>query len=227
MINFTNYFFDNNQRTIRDEVLNSKKDTVILAARQTFKTTTVLAIAIEELLSKKDITIVYVAPRRRQSVYAVSDAFRVLLKYLREEDKPKFEADTSTWVFPTTGSRLEISGFNHNEVEQLRGSRVDRIILDDFCFMNDLSYGIMSVLRPKLNLTNGYFTMISHLPILKNPDFYTIIDKAEKTGRLLTRTIYDCEKYTKEHIDRFAESYGGYDSEDFKRNMLNVRTNDK
>jgi hypothetical protein len=224
----TDFLLDSNQKFLRDQLKNSKRKTHVgVFSRQTGKSYGALGIAIEELLSRKNITVCYVAPRLKQAKKIVKSNFEELLKTCPPDMKPKFDRDSSSYVFPTTGSKLELYGFNAEEIESARGPKAHMIIVDECGFMSDLKYGLKSVLYPKLNSTKGAMVLISTLPRSQGHEYWDIVKQAEFKETLIKRNIYECPRYTQEDIDGFAEEVGGYDSVDFKREYLNIMITDE
>jgi len=224
----TDFLLDSNQKILRDQLKSTKRKThVALFSRQSGKSYGALGIAAEELLTRKNITICYVAPRLKQGKKIVKSTFDELFKSCPQDIKPKFDRDSSTYVFPSTKSKLELYGFNAEEIESARGPKAHMIIVDECGFMNDLKYGLKSVLYPKLNSTKGSMLLISTLPRSQGHEFWSIVKEAEYKETLLNRDIYQCPRYTKEDIDGFAEEVGGYDSVDFKREYLNIMITDE
>lgn len=224
----TDFLLDKNQKDLRDQVKNKKRKThVAVFSRQTGKSYGALGIASELLLSKKNITVCYVAPRLKQGKKIVKASFEELFKSCPHDLKPKFDRDSSSYIFPSTNSKLELYGFNAEEIESARGPKAHMIIVDECGFMNDLKYGLRSVLYPKLNTTRGPMILISTLPKSQGHEYWDIVKKAEFDGVLLKRNIYDCDRYSKEDIDDFADEVGGYDSVDFKREYLNIMITDE
>jgi len=224
----TDFLLDENQKFVRDSIKRRSKGThVIVISRQSGKTYGILGMAVEELINKNNITICYVAPRLKQGKRIVKDTFQQIFKDCPDDMKPRFDRDSSSYLFPSTGSKLELYGFNADEVESARGPRAHMVIVDECGFMNDLKYGIRSVLRPKLNTTRGPMILISTLPKSQGHEYYDFIKKAEFDGTLVKRDIYQCPRYTKEDIDLFADEVGGYESVDFKREYLNIMITDE
>jgi hypothetical protein len=224
----TDFLLDENQKYIRDSIKSRPKGThVIVIARQSGKTYGILGIAAEELITRHNITICYVAPRLKQGKRIVKDTFQQIFRDCPEDMKPRFDRDSSSYIFPSTNSKLELYGFNADEVESARGPRAHMVIVDECGFMNELKYGIRSVLRPKLNTTKGPMILISTLPKSQGHEYYDFIKKAEFDETLVKRDIYQCPRYTKEDIDMFADEVGGYDSVDFKREYLNIMITDE
>jgi len=150
-----------------------------------------------------------------------------ILKSCPQDLKPKFDRDSSSYVFPSTKSKLELYGFNAEEIESARGPKAHMIIVDECGFMSGLKYGLRSVLYPKLNTTRGPMVLVSTLPKSQGHEYWELVKKAEYDEVLIKKNIYDCPRYTKEDIDMFAEEVGGYDSVDFKREYLNIMITDE
>lgn len=224
----TDFLLDSNQKILRDQIKSTKRKThVALFSRQSGKSYGALGIGVEELLSRKNITICYVAPRLKQAKKIVKSTFDEIFKSCPQDIKPKFDRDSSTYIFPSTKSKLELYGFNAEEIESARGPKAHMIIVDECGFMNDLKYGLKSVLYPKLNSTKGSMVLISTLPRSQGHEFWSIVKEAEYKETLINRNIYQCPRYSKEDIDGFAEEVGGYDSVDFKREYLNIMITDE
>lgn len=224
----TDFLLDSNQKVLRDQLKSKKRKThVALFSRQSGKSFGALGIASEELMSRKNITICYVAPRLKQGKKIVKSTFDEIFKSCPPDLKPKFDRDSSTYIFPSTKSKLELYGFNAEEIESARGPKAHMIIVDECGFMNDLKYGLKSVLYPKLNSTKGPMLLISTLPRSQGHEFWSIVKEAEYKETLINRDIYQCPRYTKEDIDGFAEEVGGYDSVDFKREYRNIMITDE
>lgn len=224
----TDFLLDSNQRYVRDQIKNNNRRThVIVYCRQGGKSWGALGYAVEELITRKNITVCYVAPRLKQGKKIVKQTFDDMFVDCPQEMKPKFDRDSSSYIFPTTKSKLELYGFNAEEIESARGPKAHIIIVDECGFMNDLKYGIRSVLRPKLNTTKGPMILISTLPKSQGHEYYDFIKKAEFDGTLVKRNIFECERYTKEDIDVLADEVGGYDTVDFKREYLNIMITDE
>lgn len=224
----TDFLLDSNQKLLRDQIKNKKRRThVAVFSRQMGKSYGALAIAVEELLSRKNITICYVAPRLKQGKKIVKNNLDEILKSCPHDMKPKFDRDSSSYVFPSTKSKLELYGFNAEEIESARGPKAHMIIVDECGFMNDLKYGLRSVLYPKLNTTRGPMILVSTLPKSQGHEYWDLVKKAEFDEVLIKKNIYDCPRYTPEDIDTFAEEVGGYESVDFKREYLNIMITDE
>jgi hypothetical protein len=224
----TDFLLDVNQKLLRDQIKNKKRRThVAVFSRQMGKSYGALGIAVEELLSRKNITICYVAPRLKQGKKIVKNNLDEILKSCPQDLKPKFDRDSSSYIFPSTKSKLELYGFNAEEIESARGPKAHMIIVDECGFMTNLKYGLRSVLYPKLNTTRGPMILVSTLPKSQGHEYWDLVKKAEFDEVLIKKNIYDCPRYSNEDIDMFAEEVGGYDSVDFKREYLNIMITDE
>ena len=224
----TDFLLDSNQKLLRDQVKSTKRKThVAVFSRQIGKSFGALAVAVEEVMSRKNITVCYVAPRLKQAKKIVKATFDEIFKSCPQDLKPKFDRDSSSYIFPSTKSKVELYGFNAEEIESARGPKAHMIIIDECGFISDLKYGLRSVLYPKLNTTRGPMILISTLPRSQGHEFWELVKKAEFDNILIKRDIFDCARYTKEDIDTFAEEVGGYDSVDFKREYLNIMITDE
>lgn len=222
-----NLLLDSNQKEIYTRYKTSKRKThVTVLSRQSGKSYGLLTIAAQECMTRPNITVCYVTPRLNQGKKIVRATFLEIFKTCPKDLQPKYLTQESCWLFPN-GSRLEISGFNAGEIESLRGPKAHLIIVDECGFMDELKYGLRSVLYPKLNSTKGSMLLCSTLPKSAEHEYWEIVKKAEFDGTLLKRDIFACPRYTKEDIDGFAEEVGGYDSVDFKREYLNIMITDQ
>lgn len=223
------FLLDSNQMEIYKSLKEGKgqKHTVVsLFSRQTGKSYGLLTIAVQECLTRKNINVVFIAPRLKQARKIAKTNLTEILKTCPDDVRPKYNAKEETYVFPTTGSVIELAGFNADEVESQRGPKAHLIIVDECGFMTNLKYGLKSVLYPKLNTTKGSMILCSTLPRSQGHEYFDFIKKAEYNGTLIKHNVFECPRYTKEDIDRFAEEVGGYDSVDFKREYLNIMLTD-
>jgi hypothetical protein len=221
------FLLDDNQKEIYKHYKESKrKSQVVVLARQMGKSYGLLTIAAQECLTRPGITVCYVTPRLNQGKKIVRTTFSEIFKTCPRELKPEYKTQETAYVFPN-GSRIEISGFNAGEIESLRGPKSHLIIVDECGFMNELKYGLRSVLFPKLNSTKGKLLMCSTLPKSAAHEYWELVKEAEFHGTLLKKNIFSCPRYSKEDVDGFAEEVGGYDSTDFRREYLNEMITDQ
>lgn len=230
----TDFLLDSNQKILRDQIRASlvkgkrrKKTHVGVFARQMGKSYGVLSFCSEECLNRTNITVAYVTPNMKQGKKIVKMNFDEILKDCPQELKPKFNRETSSWVFPSTGSKIELYGFNADEIESARGPKAHIVVVDECGFMTNFKYGLRSVLYPKLNSTKGPMILISTLPKSQGHEFWEIVKKAEFDGTLLKKNIYDCPRYDADDIAGFADEVGGFESVDFKREYLNIMISDE
>jgi hypothetical protein len=180
-----------------------------------------ITIAVELCLKRPNTRVCYVAPRLKQAKAIVDESFTYILAGCPEDIRPAFNREKSEWKFPN-GSKMILAGCNANEIEALRGTPSEFIIVDECGFMDRLSYALRSVLIPKLNATKGRMMLISTLPKEPGHEFMTEVADAQLHDYYISKTIYDCPRYTDTEIAEFAKDVGGFDSTDFKREYLNI-----
>lgn len=218
---------DVNQKEVYDHYANSPRKTLVAVfSRQMGKTFSLVTIAVEKCIKTPNTTVVYVSPRLNQGKRIIRATLLEILKTCPKDLQPEYKTQESCYLFPN-GARLELSGFNANEIESQRGGKASLIIVDEAAFMDELKYGLRSVLYPKLNTTRGKMLLCSTLPKSAEHEYWDIVKKAEFDGTLIKKDIFSCPRYTKQDIDTFAEEVGGYDSVDFKREYLNIMITDQ
>ena len=218
---------DVNQKEVYDHYANSPRKTLVAVfSRQMGKTFSLVTIAVEKCIKTPNTTVVYVSPRLNQGKRIIRATLLEILKTCPKDLQPEYKTQESCYLFPN-GARLELSGFNANEIESQRGGKASLIIVDEAAFMDELKYGLRSVLYPKLNTTRGKMLLCSTLPKSAEHEYWDIVKKAEFDGTLIKKDIFSCPRYTKQDIGTFAEEAGGYDSVDFKREYLNIMITDQ
>ncbi len=179
-------------------------------------------------LENPDTVVTYVAPTLKMAKKITRIIFKEITATAPTDCLARFDVQGGEYHFPN-GSRIELAGFNSEQIDDARGGKSHLIIVDECGFMDtdNFEYGIQSVLYPKLNSTKGIMMMCSTLP--KNPahPYWSRVLLARLEGRCFEGTILDCPRYTKEDIDKFADRVGGYDSIDFRREYLNVMVTDE
>jgi hypothetical protein len=124
------------------------------------------------------------------------------------------------------GSMIVIGGMSKENIDSSRGPRSDGIIFDEIGFtdnnISDYKYAMYSVLLPQLTVSSfGYTVYITTPPHDPSHPFLTLsLPPIKSSGKYIEYTIYDSPFLNEEDIKELAESYGGLDSPDFKREML-------
>lgn len=174
-------------------------------------------------LANPNFTVTYYAPTLKMAKKITRMTFREVTTTAPKDCLAHFKTQDGEYEFPN-GSRIELAGFNSGEVDSSRGGKSHLVIMDECGFMDesDFEYGVSSAIYPKLNSTKGTLIMCSTLPKSAAHPYWHRVMKSRVEGRCIEGTIFDCPRYTKEDIDKFAERTGGYESIDFKREYQNL-----
>lgn len=211
---------DSNQKSIINMYYKNDADIqVVVFPRQTGKTFCLLVLAVELCLTNKNFIITFVAPKKNQAAKISRTTMREILDTCPPDIRPEYKTQGSFFQFHT-GSIIEMAANNAKKIDDCRGPKAHFIICDEVGFWDDLEYAVKSVLYPKLNTTGGKLMMTSTPPKSAGHPFQKFYEQAKFRGASIVRVIFDCPRYTKEQIDKFALELGGYDSIDFRREYM-------
>jgi hypothetical protein len=200
---------------------------VLNASRRWGKTFLLVVMAVEFALINPGCLILYVASTQKAVKDMILPAFQEIFKDAPDDLRGVLKTQTNQYVFGN-GSRIKLAGCDGGRLQKLRGITAHLIIVDEAGFVDNLDTAINSVLFPMTSTTGGQMLLASNAPMSPGHDFVKIFTRqAQQTGNYLQQTIYDIPKFTQAHIDKFAESCGGYDSAAFKREYLCVFSQDE
>ena len=214
----TEWMLRDYQLEVRDHIIDTENTDIIpiVYPRQHGKTYTMCAIADELCRQNPNYRVTFVAPVQNQARNIAKFTMREILETCPVHLKPTFKTQENMYVYEN-GSVFEILGNNAGRIEKARGGKSNLIILDEVGFFDDLDYSVRSVLYPRLTTTNGTIVMISTPPRSAGHPFADFVTRAKYNGSLLVKSIWECNNFTIEEIERIASEYGGYDSVDFRR----------
>jgi Terminase large subunit, T4likevirus-type, N-terminal len=149
----------------------------------------------------------------------LDQASGAILQTCPEHMKPTHLKKDQKFVYKN-GSEIRFKGMDKAGADSLRGVTADLIILDEFCFMDDVSNLIDNVLMPMLIERGGRMLLASTPPIAPGHESIEYITKCQLKGNFVKKTIYDCPRWTPEQITQFEEEAGGSDSDTFRREYL-------
>jgi hypothetical protein len=204
------------------------KEIIIVYSRQSGKSMCLFTLAYCACLATPNFHVTYVAPTLKMAKKITKMTMREVTKTAPKSCLAKFNTQDSEYNFEN-GSKIELAGFNAGQIDDSRGGKSNIVIVDECGFMDEheFDYGVSSVLYPKLNSTKGSLLMCSTLPKTQSHPYWQRVLKAKMDNRLIEGTIFDCPRYTKEDIDKFADRVGGYDSIDFRREYMNELVTDE
>ena len=212
---------DPNQIELYNSYLNAKTKTIVWGcSRRLGKSYTLCVIAIQMCLQRKNAIVKYLAPKQKDVKTIIRPLMRQLIADSPEEIRPIEKTAAGVWYFPSTGSEIQIAGCDNGRAESVRGGGSDLCIVDEAGFTNDLEYIVKSILLPTTTTTHGKIILASTPPKSPSHEFVKFIRKAEYEGSFVKKTIYDNPRLTKEDIDELADSVGGKESVEFRREYL-------
>lgn len=191
-----------------------------LLARRSGKTRTLCVLALEMCLRNPKAIVKFVSPTRLQVQTNVRPLIRELLETCPKELHPEFKTQDFIYYFPN-GAELQLAGSENKNVDKLRGGSAHIAIIDEAQEVSDLDYAIQSVLLPTTLTTNGKVILAGTPPKDADHDFKKYIEKAERAGILIKKTVYDNPRLSPEALNTIICEYPeGIKSVGFRREYL-------
>jgi len=208
------------QRVLEETFQNAKGQLFVAnCSRQWGKSFWAVKKAIETARSKPKAQIRYGAAFQSDLEEFILPAFDKILDDCPENEKPKYNSKTSSFIFPN-GSRIKLVGLD-KKPNGLRGNTLDLIIIDECGFVGNLDYIYKSVIVPStLHRPNCRIILISTPPATPAHPFVEYVHKAEIEGSYVVLDIYSNPLITEQDIERMAKELGGKDSTAFRRECL-------
>lgn len=113
------------------------------------------------------------------------------------------EATDGCWYLPLTNARLYLCGTDDKaQIDRLRGPRSTLTILDEVTFFSTthFRYLVQSVLGPQLVGTGGNIIFTGTPPDSMDHPSVSYIERAERQGNLIVRTIWDNKRLSRDDI---------------------------
>ena len=193
---------------------------VLNASRRWGKTYTLCCLAIEYALAHPNSLILYAGATQKSVKDNIVPTFDDIFMDAPANLRAAFKTQTNQYVF-NNRAKIKLTGLDSGRLQKLRGMTAHLIIVDEAGFIDHLQTAVMSVLFPMTSTTGGQTILASNAPMSPGHDFVQVFTReAEENGCYLKQTILDVPKFTKDDIDRFAASCGGYESSTFQREYL-------
>jgi len=214
----------------RDYYDTSKKRCCWTLSRQTGKTWTVCTIAMEEAKRHPKIRMAYIAPELNDAKDLTEQTFDQLCEDAPDEDVPKFNTQKNRWEWKN-GSTMKVVGTDNKNYKKIRGRKYERIFMDEFGFMDEFKKVFFTCVKPTTTSVEDYkIVFISTPPETADHESNLIIDDAEFNQTLITKTIYDCPRFSDRYIDENIlidyRQLGGRNSVEFRREYMAERIAD-
>lgn len=213
---------DPNQLEMVRSYKNSHTRTVVWnCSRQLGKSYTLCVVAIEKCLQQKNAIVKLLAPTTKMMRTILRPHMRQLTADAPDDLKPEEKVGENVWVFPSTGSQIQLAGCDGGRADNVRGTKADLCIIDEAGFVDkDLSYIVNSVILPLTTTTKGKIILASTPPPSPDHDFVGFLNKARYEKAAIEKTIFDNPRLTRVDIDELAKAQGGYESIGFRREYL-------
>lgn len=202
---------DSNQQGMYEWFKTARVGNQILvanASRQLGKSWFALVLCLEFAIQNPGSQIKYAAQTAKQVRKILKPHLRELLADCPLELRPKLHSQDGEYRFPN-GSVLTMAGCDRDNVETLRGQHAHLAVVDEGGAIDDLEYVVDGVLLPQTLNTDGRILIISTPAASPGHPFKHYCDKAEETGALIERTIYDNPRISESTIEKHKRSSGG------------------
>lgn len=201
-------------------IFNNSDSKIIVwnCTRRLGKSTTLLIIALETCLKKKNAIVKYVAPEQKQVKTIIRSLMRKILADCPFELQPKYMTQDAIWKFKN-GSELQLAGSDNGNAESLRGGESELSLVDEAGFCDDLRYVVESILMPTMTTTDGKAILASTPPVSSDHEFAShFIKLAKLKGSYAEKTLDDIDekRISKTRKEKYIEELGG-------RNSITVR----
>ena len=210
------------QKTMKDSILSDKnKISVVLSSRRLGKTWMLCVLALEQCLRKPYSIVKFVFPKQKDAKTNISPLMREITDDCPKDILPTYMTADKIYSFPN-GSQIQLAGSDNGNIEGVRGGRADLCLVDEAGFVDDLKYGIRSVLSPTVKTTKGRIIMASTPSRDPNHEFITeFVHPYMAENRIKIFTIFDNPNFDDEIIRETIEEYPlGEEDPDFKREYL-------
>lgn len=191
---------------------------VWLLARQSGKSFLIVLMCLEQCLQKPGSLVALITDTKLHLEGIFEPLFQDILKDCPEEIKPEYHKNKFIFYFPN-GSQIHLAGTDAGHAEKLRGKKFQAVFIDEAGFCSKLRYNVRSVIIPTLTHTRGKIVMATTPPEDPEHEFIFFMERAELTGKLTKKTVYDNPLLKKEDIKSIEDELG-VDSTDFKREYL-------
>ena len=215
------WLLDANQKSLYEMFHNNPtKIQTWLLARRSGKSFSLCVLAIEYCIKHPGSIVKYVAPTKMQVERFIRPIITDILDRGCPEDiKPDYKKQESIYFF-SNGSELQLCGAEGGNIDSVRGGFSHISIVDEAQDVTNLNYAVKSVLYPTTVTTKGKILLSGTPPQDVDHEFISYIESAQANGTLIKRTIYDNPRLTKQDIEEVIQTYGGVNSEEFRREFL-------
>jgi hypothetical protein len=179
-------------------------------SRRWGKSVLCVVLAMEDAIKYPRFRIVYCAPTYEQVRKIVVPLFALLTLSCPPPLRPEWLKSEGVFQFPN-GSRIELIGLDQRP-DGARGTGVDKVVLDESAFYDNLEYLLVSILYPQM-LGRDHARIIAASTPPVTPAHYwseVVVPKAVSADAHDRKTLDDADQYSDEEIEFFySEMPGG------------------
>lgn len=188
-------------------------------SRQFGKSTTMASECLEFAIQNPRSRIKYGTAYLSDLTEFILPAFEMLLEDCPRSLKPIYRSQKSKWVFEN-GSEIKLVGLDKNP-DGLRGNAIDKVVLDECGFIDELDYLYRSILIPATtHRPNAKIIMISTPPATPAHAFVDYAQRADKEGTYVKLDVYQNPMLTYDRIEELKTEAGGEESTTWRREYL-------
>jgi hypothetical protein len=174
-------------------------------SRRMGKSHTLLIIALEHCLRKKNVQVKYCASTSKMVAKMIKPNLRAILEDCPKDLRPVYDRELGAYRFPN-GSLLFLEGLDKGNAENLRGTPMHLGIVDEAGFVDDdLEYIIGSILSPMTITTKGRILISSTPPPNSDHAYIKYLRRAESQGAYIKKSIYEFLEEVKNDPPRFRD----------------------
>jgi hypothetical protein len=192
----------------------------VMMHRRGGKSTTALAIGLEECLRAPNITVAIVTNTREQAEGICTEAMTELLKDCPKDLAPRLIKNKYTYVFDHNNSKLVMLPADKTNFQKLRGRKFRLIIFTEACFIDGIGEIIkktLPTLRDVLGQTSGMMLLESTPPDEPGHDTELLFAEAELDGRAWTLPLSRNTRASALFVEQAKKDSGGEDSITYRR----------
>jgi len=210
---------DSTQKELYNLFYSSKhKIMTWLLSRRQGKTYTLVLLAFEQCIRKPNSVVKFVSPTKIQVNNNVRPIIRQMLEDCPADVKPQFLQKDYIYYFPN-GSEIQLAGTDSGHAEKLRGGDSDLFFIDEAGSCDGLDNLVKSILLPTTLITKGKGVLASTPPRESDHEFLKYMEEAELRGSMITKTVDDNPRITKEQLDELIFELGGINSPECRREL--------
>jgi hypothetical protein len=182
------------------------------SGRRWGKSVLLCSLGIEDAVRYPGFRIVYIAPTYDMVKKITMPLMAQLLQTCPPQLRPTLVKSENTYVFPND-SRIELIGLD-TRPDGARGTGVDKVLLDESGFFDNLEYLVVSILFPQM-LGRDHARLIAASTPPVTPMHYwstTMVPEAAENDAHDRKTLDDADQYSPEEIAFFySQMPGGRD----------------